>query len=74
MRSAVLKSFLFGAAFGVGATILSLYRQRPVCFVDSVERIAEIGRLRRAKREEAEWEIEYLKEAGLSDEEIREVF
>ncbi len=74
MRSAFLKSFFLGVGFGVGVTVLSLYLQWPGCLADSVERVAETGRLRKAKREEVEWDRGYLKAAGISDEEIKEAF
>jgi hypothetical protein len=74
MRSTVLKAFLSGTAFGIGMTLLSLYTRSPSCFADSAERIAEMGRRRRAKREERGWDKAWLKAAGFSDEEIREVF
>ncbi|OGP74655.1 MAG: hypothetical protein A2W09_03635 [Deltaproteobacteria bacterium RBG_16_50_11] len=74
MKSTVLETFLCGVACGIGLTILSLYTQKPGCLVDSIETIAEIGRARRAKREEEKLERERLREIGFSDEEIDEVF
>ena len=43
MKSPVLKTFLVGVAFGIGLTVLSLYAQKPGCFVTSLETIAEKG-------------------------------
>ena len=74
MKSNVLKTFLLGAAFGMGITILSLYTQKPGRFVASIEAIAERGRARRAKEEEKELRRERLKAAGFLDEEIDEIY
>jgi hypothetical protein len=74
MKSNVLKTFLLGATFGMGMTILSLYTQKPGRFVASIEAIAERGRARRAKEEEKELRRERLKAAGFLDEEIDEIF
>jgi len=51
MKSPVLKTFLAGVGFGIGITVLSLYAQKPGCFVTSLETISEMGRARRAKEE-----------------------
>ena len=72
MKSPVLKTFLVGVAFGIGVTILSLYAQKPGCFVTSVEKIAETGRARRAKEEENKFLRKKLKAMGFSDMEIDE--
>lgn len=72
MRSPVLKTFLAGAAFGIGVTALSLYAQKPGYFVTSLETIAEMGRARRAKKEENEFLRKRLKAMGFSDKEINE--
>lgn len=72
MRSAVLKTFLAGAAFGIGVTALSLYAQKPGYFVTSLETIAEMGRARRAKKEENKFLRKRLKAMGFSDKEINE--
>jgi hypothetical protein len=74
MKSKVLKTFLLGATFGMGITILSLYTQKPGRFVALIEAIAERGRTRRAKEEEKELRRERLKAAGFLDEEIDETF
>ena len=72
MKSPVLKTFLMGAAFGIGMTALSLYAQRPGYFVGSLETIAEVGRARKAKKEENRFLRKRLKEMGFSDKEINE--
>jgi len=74
MKSTVLKTFLLGATFGIGMTVLSLYTQKPGRFVASIEAIAEKGRARRAKEEQKELRRERLKAAGFLDEEIEEIF
>jgi uncharacterized protein YhbP (UPF0306 family) len=74
MKSTVLKTFLLGATFGIGMTVLSLYTQKPSRFVASIEAIAEKGRARRAKEEQKELRRERLKAAGFLDEEINEIF
>ena len=74
MKSGFMKSFLFGVTCGMGITLLSLYTRKPGCFVTSIERLAEVGRTRRAKEEEKRLEREWLKAAGFSDKEIDEVF
>jgi hypothetical protein len=73
MKSNVLKTFLLGATFGIGMTILSLYTQKPSRFVASIEAIAEMGRARKAKEEEKVLQRERLKAAGFLDEEIDEI-
>jgi hypothetical protein len=70
MKSTVLKTFLLGATFGIGITILSLYAQKPGRLAASLEAIAEKGRARRAKEEERELRRERLKAVGFLDEEI----
>ena len=72
MKSPVLKTFLVGVAFGIGITILSLYAQKPGCFVTSLEAIAEMGRARRAKEEKNKFLRKRLKAMGFSDEEIND--
>ncbi len=72
MKSPVLKTFLIGAAFGIGITALSLYAQRPGYFVGSLETLAEVGRARKAKKEENRFLRKRLKEMGFSDKEISE--
>jgi len=74
MKSTVLKTFLLGATFGMGMTILSLYTQKPGRFVASIEAIAERGRARRAKEEQKQLRRERLKAAGFLDEEINGIF
>ena len=74
MKSTVLETFLLGVAFGVGVTVLSLYAQKPICLVASVEALAEIGRKRRAKEEEKETRRQELKAVGFSDDEIDEIY
>jgi hypothetical protein len=73
MKSTALETFLFGATFGIGITVLSLYTQKPGRLVTMVEAIAEIGRERRAKEEAKRLRRERLKEVGFSDEEIEEI-
>jgi len=70
MKSPVLETFLVGVAFGIGITVLSLYTQKPGCFVTSLETIAEMGRTRRAKEEENKFLRKRLKAMGFSDKEI----
>ena len=72
MKSPVLETFLAGVAFGIGITVLSLYAQKPGCFVTSLETIAEMGRTRRAKEEENKFLKKRLKAMGFSDKEIDE--
>jgi hypothetical protein len=72
MKSPVLKTFLVGVAFGIGITVLSLYAQKPGCFVTSLETIAEMGRARRTKEEENKFLRKKLKAMGFSDKEINE--
>ncbi len=70
MKLPVLETFLVGVAFGIGITVLSLYAQKPGCFVTSLETIAEMGRARRAKEEENKFLRKKLKAMGFSDKEI----
>ena len=70
MKSPVLETFLVGVAFGIGITVLSLYTQKPGCFVTSLETIAEMGRTRRAREEENKFLRKRLKAMGFSDKEI----
>ncbi len=72
MKSPVVKTFLMGAAFGIGVTALSWYAQRPVYFVSSLETLAEMGRVRRDKKEENRFLRSRLREMGFSDKEIDE--
>ena len=72
MKSPVLKTFFVGVASGIGITVLSLYAQKPRCFVTSLESIAEMGRARRAKEEENKFLRKRLKAMGFSDKEINE--
>ena len=72
MKSPILETFLVGVAFGIGITVLSLYAQKPGCFVTSLETIAEMGRVRRAKEEENKFLRKRLKAIGFSDKEIDE--
>ena len=71
MKSSVLETFLVGVALGIGITVLSLYAQKPGCFVTSLETIAEMGRARRAKEEENKFLRKRLKAMGFSDKEIK---
>jgi hypothetical protein len=71
MKSPVLEAFLVGVAFGIGITVLSLYAQKPGCFVTSLETIGEMGRARRAKEEENKFLRKRLKAMGFSDKEIK---
>jgi hypothetical protein len=72
MKPPFLKTFLMGVAFGIGITGLSLYAQRPGYFVTSLETIAEMGRVRRAQKEEKKFLRERLKDMGFTDKEINE--
>jgi len=72
MKSPVLETFLVGVVFGIGITVLSLYAQKPGCFVTSIETIAEMGRARRTKEEENKFLRKRLKAMGFSDKEISE--
>jgi hypothetical protein len=73
MKSRALETFLFGATFGIGITVLSLYAQQPGRLVATIETIAAIGRERRAKEEAKRLRRERLKEVGFSDEEIEDI-
>ncbi len=72
MKSPVIKTFLIGTVFGIGVTGLSLFAQRPGYFVNSLEALAEMGRVRRAKKEENDFLKKRLKAMGFSDKEIDE--
>jgi len=72
MKAPVLKTFLVGVAFGIGITVLSLYAQKPGCFVTSLETISEMGRARRAKEEKNKFLRKRLEAMGFSDKEINE--
>jgi hypothetical protein len=72
MKSHLLGTFLVGVAFGIGIPVLSLYAQKPGCFVTSLETIAEMGKARRAKEEKNKYLRKRLKAMGFSDEEINE--
>jgi hypothetical protein len=74
VRSTALETFLIGVTVGIGITLLSLYTQKPRCFVTSIETIAEVGRMRRAREEEKELRSEKLKAMGFSEEEIEDSF
>ena len=73
MKSTVLETFFLGVTFGIGITLLTLYTQKSGRLVTSVETIAEMGRIRRAKAEEKKLQRERLKAIGFSDEEIDEI-
>ena len=72
MKSTLLGTFLAGVAFGMGITVLSLYTQKPGCFVTSLEGVAEMGRARKVKEKEDKFLRERLKAMGFSDKEINE--
>ncbi len=72
MKSPILRTFSAGVAFGIGMTVLSLYAQKPRCFVTSLETIAEMGRARKDKKEEKKFLRKRLREMGFSDKEINE--
>lgn len=74
MKSTVLETFLFGVTVGIGITVLSLYAQKPVSLIASIEAIAEMGRARRTKREEEKLLRTRLIAVGFSDQEIDEYF
>ena len=73
MKSTVLETFLLGVTCGIGITLLALYTQRSGPVINSIETIAEMGRIRRAKAEERKLQRERLKAIGFSDEEIDEI-
>jgi hypothetical protein len=72
MKWKFLGTFLLGVTSGIGLTILCLFAQKPECFVDSVESVAQMGRARREKREERILLRRKLRAMGFTDEEIRE--
>jgi hypothetical protein len=72
MKSTVLEAFLIGVTVGIGVTVLSLYTRTPVRTAASIDAISEIGRARRAKREEIKLYREKLQEMGFSNNEIDE--
>jgi len=72
MKSPVLETFLVGVAFGIGISVLSLYTQKPGCFVTSLESVGEMGRARRAKEQEKKFLRKRLMAMGFSDKEINE--
>ena len=72
MKSPVLETFLVGVAFGIGITVLSLYAQKPGCFVTSLETIEEMGRARSANEEENKFLRKRLRGIGFSEKEIDE--
>jgi len=74
MRLRALEAFLCGITVGIGMTILTLYAQKPRCWVSSIEGIAEMGRTRKSKEEENRLRRLRLKTEGFSDEEIEEIF
>ena len=74
MKAAFLKSFVLGFTVGVGITVVSLYVQKPGCLVDSIEKISELGRARRAREEDERVEKKWLRDVGFSDHEIDEAF
>lgn len=72
MKSPVIKTFLIGTAFGIGVTGLCLFSQKPGYLVHTLEALAEMGRVRRAKKEENNFLRKRLKAMGFSDKEIDE--
>ena len=74
VKSTAVKTFLLGVACGAGATVLSLYTQKPACLAAYIEALAEMGRARRVKEVEKETRKERLKAMGFSDEEIGEIY
>jgi hypothetical protein len=74
MKSTALEAFLCGVTLGIGATVLSLYTQKPARFITTIETISALGRERRAKEEAKRFRRERLKEVGFSDEEIEGIF
>lgn len=72
MKWKFLGTFMLGVTSGIAMTIVCLFAQKPECFVDSVESVAEMGRTRRAKREERILLRQKLRAMGFTDEEIRE--
>ncbi len=74
MKLNVLKPFLLGVTFGIGMTMVCLYVQKPGRLAGSIETIAEMGRARRARKEERNLLGDRLRAAGFSDKEIDEYF
>ncbi len=72
MKLPVVETFLVGVACGIGITVLSLYTQRPSCFVNAADTITDLGRARRDKREENKFIRKRLKAMGFSNKEINE--
>jgi hypothetical protein len=70
MKSNFLKTFLAGAAFGVGATVLVLYTRNPGFCASSLQALADAGRARKAKREKNKYLRKRLRGMGFSDKEI----
>jgi hypothetical protein len=68
-----LETFLFGATFGMRIIILSWYTQNPGCLAASIEKVAEMGRVRRAREEEKKLKRERLKTIGFTDKKIDEI-
>lgn len=73
MKRPVVEAFLCGVTLGIGMTVLSLYTQRPACIATMIEATGEMGRARKAKKENEKIQRERLRAAGFSDEEIDEV-
>lgn len=73
MKRTAVETFLYGVTIGIGMTVLSLYTQRPICIATLIETIGEMGRARKAKKEEEKLQRERLKAAGFLDEEIDEI-
>jgi len=72
MKSTALETFLFGVAFGIGITVLSLYTRKPGSVAASIDAISEIGRARRTKQEERKLYRERLQAMGFTNCEIDE--
>jgi ubiquinone/menaquinone biosynthesis C-methylase UbiE len=72
MKSPVLGTFLVGVACGIGLTVLSLYAQKPGCFITAADTIAEMGRARRDKKGENKFLRKRLEAMGFSTKEINE--
>jgi hypothetical protein len=72
MKLPAVETFLVGVACGIGLTLLSLYTQKPGCFVTAADTLADRGRARRDKREENKFLRKRLRAMGFSKKEIIE--
>ena len=73
VKSTAIETFLFGITLGIGATVLSLYTQKPDRLATTLGALAEVGRERRAREEAKRLQRERLRDVGFTDEEIEEI-